>query len=86
MLFQNYAKDNSIWSVTFQQIIDFIPEQIIILKIDVEGSECRVSFKMCLFIIVFTILAKTYLSKTLKVSSVDIVLISFSYAWKLIKY
>ena len=43
VLFQNYAKDSSIWSVTFQQILDVIQEQIIILKLDVEGTECKVN-------------------------------------------
>ena len=46
MLFQNYAKDSSIWSVTFQQILDVIQEKIIILKLDVEGSECKVNLKI----------------------------------------
>ena len=46
MLFQNYAKDSSIWSVTFQQILDFIQEQIIILKLDVEGTECKVNLEI----------------------------------------
>jgi hypothetical protein len=32
----------SLRSVTFKQILDFIPEENIILKIDVEGSECKV--------------------------------------------
>ena len=51
VLFQNYAKDSSIWSVTFQQILNVIPEQIIILKLDVEGTECKVNFKLTFFCI-----------------------------------
>ena len=49
-LFQNYAQDNSIWSTTFQQIIDVIPEQTIILKIDVEGTECKVCFRKVIIV------------------------------------
>jgi len=42
MNFANESSMGSLRSVTFQQILDFIPEENIILKIDVEGSECKV--------------------------------------------
>jgi len=34
--------DEPLMSVTLQQILDIIPDQTIILKIDVEGAECKV--------------------------------------------
>ena len=33
-------------SVTFEQILDTIEEDTIVLKIDVEGSECKVKYQI----------------------------------------
>ena len=41
-------------SVTFQEILDTIQEKNVILKIDIEGAECKVKiFKVLYFYIFF---------------------------------
>ena len=34
-----------VYSVTLKQLLDYITEETVLLKVDTEGSECRVRFK-----------------------------------------
>ena len=44
LFFQPHQIGMPVSSVTFQEILDTIQEKNVILKIDIEGAECKVNF------------------------------------------
>ena len=34
-----------VYSITLKQLLDYITEETVVLKVDTEGSECRVRFE-----------------------------------------